>query len=81
MSFTEEWDYSEENPCRKETVTDKQQVYLYFYYNDQKATDDKTRFNAMLDCLEYNLINGAPGPAEKIYIRSISLLAKPRPEV
>lgn len=68
MSFTEEWDYSEEKPRSGETVTDKRRIYLHFYYNDQKATDDKTRFNAMLDRLEYNLINGTPDPAdEKLY--------------
>ena len=68
MSFTEEWDYSEEKPRSGETITDKRRVYLHFYYNDQKATDDKTRFNAMLDRLEYNLINGTPDPAdEKLY--------------
>ena len=68
MSFTEEWDYSEEKPRSGETVNDKRRVYLHFYYNDQKATDDKTRLNAMLDRLEYNLINGTPDPAdEKLY--------------
>lgn len=68
MSFMEEWDYSEEKPRSGETVTDKRRIYLHFYYNDQKATDDKTRFNAMLDRLEYNLINGTPDPAdEKLY--------------
>ena len=68
MSFTEEWDYSEEKPRSGETITDKRRVYLHFYYNDQKATDDKTRFNAMLDRLEYNLINGTPDPEdEKLY--------------
>ena len=68
MSFTEEWDYSEEKPRSGETVTDKRRVYLHFYYNDQKATDDKARFNAMLDRLENNLINGTPDPAdEKLY--------------
>jgi transposase len=68
MSFTEEWDYSEEKPRSGETLTDKRRVYLHFYYNDQKATDDKARFNAMLDRLENNLINGTPDPAdEKLY--------------
>lgn len=68
MSFTEEWDYSEEKPRSGETITDKRRVYLHFYYNDQKATDDKTKFNAMLDRLEYNLINGTPDPEdEKLY--------------
>ena len=68
MSFTEEWDYTEEKPRSGEVITDKRRVYLHFYYNDQKATDDKARFNAMLDRLESNLVNGTPDPAdEKLY--------------
>ena len=65
MSFKEEWDYSEEKPRSGETITDKRRVYLHFYYNDQKATDDKARFNAMLDRLENNLINGTTDPADE----------------
>ena len=67
-SFTEEWTYTEEKPRSGEAVTGKRRMYLHFYYNDQKATDDKARFNAMLDRLENNLSNGTPDPAdEKLY--------------
>ena len=46
----------------------KCRVYLHFYYNDQKATVDKIRFNAMLDRIEYNPVNGTPDPVdEKLY--------------
>ena len=64
MTFTEEWDYTEEKPRSGEIIQEKRRVYLHFYYNDQKATDDKTRFNAMLDRLEYNLVNGTPYPED-----------------
>lgn len=68
MSFMEEWNYTEEKPRSGAAVSDKRRIYLHFYYNDQKATDDKTRFNGMLDRLENNLINGTPDPAdEKLY--------------
>ncbi len=68
MSFTEEWDYTEDKPRTGETITDKRRVYLHFYYNDQKATDDKVRFNEMLDRLENNLVNGTPDPEDtKLY--------------
>ena len=62
MSFTEEWEYTEEKPRLGEVITDKRRIYLHFYYNDQKATEDKVRFNAMLDRLENNLVNGTPDP-------------------
>lgn len=48
--------------------TKKKRVYLHYYYNDQKATDDKARFNYMLDRLEANLLAGKPEPADaKLY--------------
>lgn len=68
MSFTEDWEYTEEKSRSGEVVTGKRRVYLHIYYNDQKAADDKDRFNAMLDRLENNLINGDPDPAdERLY--------------
>ena len=68
QTFTEEWVYTEDHPRSGETVEEKRRVYLHIYYNDQKATDDKNRFNHMLDRLETNLINGTPAPEdEKLY--------------
>ena len=78
MTFTEEWDYSEEKPRSGEIINGKRRVYLHFYYNDQKATDDKIRFNAMLDRLEYNLINGSPLPEdERLYQKYFSINETP----
>ena len=65
MSFTEKWDYTEEKTRTGEIITEQRRIYLHYYYNDQKATDDKNRFNAMLDRLENNLINGTVDPADK----------------
>lgn len=68
QSFIEEWDYTEEKPRTGEVISEKRRIYLHYYYNDQKATDDKARFNHMLDRLENNLINGTPDPTdEKLY--------------
>ena len=78
MSCTEEWDYTEEKPRSGEIINDKRRIYLHFYYNDQKATDDKTRFNAMLDRLEYNLINGTPDPEdERLYQKYMTIHEMP----
>ena len=78
MSFTEEWTYTEEKPRSGETITGKRRIYLHFYYNDQKATDDKARFNAILDRLESNLINGTPDPAdEKLYQKYFTITETP----
>ena len=70
MSFTEEWEYTEEKPRSGEVIADKRRIYLHFYYNDQKATDDKVRFKAILDRLENNLVNGTPNPKIRSCIRS-----------
>ena len=64
ITFTVEWDYSEEKPRSGKVINGKRRVYLPFYYNDQKATDDKKRLNAILDRLEYNLVNGSPLPED-----------------
>ena len=64
QSFTEEWNYTEEHPRTGETISEKRRVYLHYYYNDQKATDDKDRFNHMLDRLENNLCEGKMDPED-----------------
>lgn len=78
MSFREEWIYTEEKPRSGEVITDKRRVYLHIYYNDQKATDDKARFNAKLDRLENNLVNGTPDAAdEKLYQKYFTITETP----
>ena len=65
MSFTESWNYTKERPRSGDTVQVKRRVYLHIYYNDQKATDDKARFNHLLDRLEADLINGTMRPEDE----------------
>jgi len=64
MTFTENWNDTEEHPRTGETVQEKRRVYLHLYYNDQKATDDKDRFNHLLDRLETNLLNNTMDPED-----------------
>ena len=78
ISFTEEWEYIEEKPRSGEVITDKRGIYIHFYYNDQKATDDKVRFNAMLDRLENYLVNGTPDPEDtKLYQKYFTIHETP----
>lgn len=78
QSFMEEWEYTEEKPRSGEVVTAKRRVYLHYYYNDQKATDDKARFNHLLDKLETNLIEGHRDPAdEKLYAKYFDIHETP----
>ncbi len=78
QSFMEEWEYTEEKPRNGEVVTGKRRVYIHYYYNDQKATDDKARFNHLLDKLETNLIEGHRDPAdEKLYAKYFDIHETP----
>ena len=78
QTFTEEWNYTEERPRNGDTVSSKKRVYVHYYYNDQKATDDKARFNNMLDKLEANLVNGRRDTAdEKLYKKYFTIHETP----
>lgn len=68
QTFSDEWEYTETKPRTGETIQEKRRVYIHIYYNDQKATDDKARFNHMLDRLEEKLIAGEVDPDDdKLY--------------
>lgn len=78
QTFTEEWNYTEEKPRSGETVEEKRRVYLHIYYNDQKCTDDRDRFNYMLDRLEKNLQNGTPNPDDdRLYKKYFNISTTP----
>ncbi len=78
QSFTIEWDYSELKPRSGETVKEKRRAYLHIYYNDQRATDEKLRFNKLLDRLEDELISNRRNPKhEKQYNRYFTVTETP----
>ena len=77
-TFADEWDYTEEKPRLGETVTDKRRVYIHIYFNDQHCTDDRDRFNHMLDRYEDELRSGYRNPEhEKAYARYFELHETP----
>lgn len=77
-SFTEEWDYIEEKPRLKETIKEKRRVYIHIYFNDQHCTDDRDRFNHMLDRCEEELRNGKRNPEhEAAYSKYFDLYETP----
>ena len=74
-TFADEWDYTEEKPRLGETVTDKRRVYIHIYFNDQHCTDDRDRFNHMLDRYEEELRSGHRNPEhEKAYAKYFVLM-------
>jgi len=68
QSFTMDWDYTEIKPRSGEVIKDKRRIYAHFYYNEQRATDDKIRFNKLLDAIEHELLEERRIPEhEKLY--------------
>ena len=53
-----DWEYEETKPRSGDVLSEKRRMYVHIYYNDQKATDEKLRFNKMLDSLEEELRSG-----------------------
>jgi len=53
-------------------------MYLHLYHNDQRATDDKTAFNELLDLLEEELLSGKRKPEhEKLYAKYFEINETP----
>lgn len=78
QSFTTEWDYSYTKPRSGEVVKEKRRIYLHIYYNDQRATDEKMRFNKQLDQLEEELLINKRNPKhEKLYSRYFTTYETP----
>jgi transposase len=60
-----DWDYEEVKPRSGETVKGKRRIYIHIYYDDQRATDDKIRFNKRLDAMEEDILQGKMKPDRK----------------
>ena len=58
QSQTMDWEYEETKARSGEVITDTRRMYVHLYYSDQLATDEKLRFNKMLDALEEELRSG-----------------------
>ena len=68
-----------ETKKRSGTVeTSDRRLYLHLYYNDQKALDDKQAFNALLDTLEAELLEGTHNSDhEKLYRKYYDITETP----
>ena len=58
QSFSTDWNYTEVKARSGEVIKENRRIYLHLYYNDQRATDEKLRFNKTLDQLEEELLSG-----------------------
>jgi len=73
-----DWPYEEVKVRSGETVNEARRVYVHIYYNDQLATDEKIRFNKMLDTLEEEIMSGKRSEAhEKSYAKYYDITETP----
>lgn len=76
-SFMMDWDYIEQKPRTGEEVHGKRRIYVYYYYNDQHATDDKARLNEQLDRLEYELHTKKDPEHQALYDKFFTISSTP----
>ena len=78
QSTTLQWEYRYTKPRSAETVKESRKLYLHLYYDDQRATDEKLRFNKLLDRLEEELLtNKRDTRHEKMYQRYFNIHETP----
>lgn len=79
LSFTESWNYHEEQPRTGAVIDEKRRVYIHFYYNDQRCTDDRLSFNRSLAQMQQELLSGKRNPEhEKLYAKYFSVQETPK---
>ena len=77
-SQTIDWAYEETKARSGEVKSETRRMYVHIYYNDQLATDEKLRFNKMLDLLEDEIRTGKrKAEHEKSYARYFDVTETP----
>jgi len=73
-----DWPYEETKVRSREVIEEVRRIYVHIYYNDQLATDDKTRFNKRLDALEEEIRSGKRNEEhEKSYAKYFEVTETP----
>jgi transposase len=77
-SRTVDWSYRETKKRSGQIERGERRLYLHLYFNDQRAVDDKTAFNLLLDSLEEELRSGRHDPDhEKLYRKYYDISTTP----
>jgi transposase len=73
-----EWSYSQARPYKRDILEDKRRVYIHFYYNIDKAAEDKKNFDRRLMELRRELVSGERKPEhEKLYKKFFEVTSTP----
>lgn len=76
--YLQEWTYQETKPRSGQEINETRRIYIHYYYNDQKATDDRKRFYYELDIMEEELRSGKQNPEhEKKYGKYFEITTTP----
>ena len=56
------WSYAQERPYKGDILEEKRRVYIHFYYNIDRATEDQKSFDRRLMRLKHELLSGKRDP-------------------
>ena len=77
-TVTYEWPYSQERPYKGDILREKRRVYIHYYYNIDKATEDQKDFDRRLMALKNEIISGKHEPEhEKLYKKFFDVKSTP----
>ncbi len=60
QTVTTTWEYEKERPYKKDKIKKKKRIYLHYYYNIEKAAEDKRIFDDKLVKYKMELMNKRP---------------------
>jgi len=74
-----QWDYTQERPYKKDTLTSTKRVYLHYYFSLDKAAEDEKAFDRKLVALRQELLSGDRLPKhEQLYKKYFEVTSTPK---
>jgi transposase len=72
------WNYTQEQPYKGETVQESRRLYIHYYFNIDKAAEDEKAFDRRLIALKQELESGKRVPEhEKLYQKYFTIKTTP----
>ncbi len=54
------WDYSRERPYKGDSIEEKRRIYIHYYFNIERATEDEKALNRKLIAYRDEILSGRP---------------------
>jgi transposase len=78
ITVSYDWAYSQARPYKGDVLEEKRRVYIHLYYNIDRATEDKKKFDRRLMELKNEIISGKRKPEhEKLYKKFFTIKSTP----